>query len=122
MADPLPRSEVFWLLAGVGVIGAVVFLANRQSGNTLQPTPPATATTASGTQQAAPIATNSLAYDMTALSDPLTSIPTSAYGGSMTSPGQYVELPSGSTVPFIPGIQYAIGSIIHYGDGTVAIQ
>lgn len=118
MGGQLPRSDVFWILGGLGLLGAVAYLATHNQGNVIQPTD---AVTAAAPASNAGVSTNTLAYDTTALPDPLTSIPSSAYGGSMTAPGTYVEMPSGTTIPFMPGIQYSIGSVIHYADGSVQI-
>lgn len=118
MADQQQTTDALYILGGIGLLGFVAWMASRQNGNTLQPTAPAPSPTqATG----APVSTNTLAMDMTALPDPLASIPSGAFGGSVGVPGMFVQTPSGGTIPFLPGISYALGSIIHYADGSVQI-
>lgn len=58
-----------------------------------------------------------MAFDVTALPDPLAGTPTPSASPN-GAPAQFVTLSSGSTIPFIAGIEYAFGSIVHFADGT----
>ena len=115
MADQQPASRFLLIAGGVGLLVAVALLSKKQ-GNTLQPTVP-TQTTTGSMPSSAPVSTNTLAWDMTSLNDPMlqTASPAMSLSGA---PAQYVTTPSGSMVPFIPGLDYMLGSIIHFADGT----